>query len=73
MYRAAIVVYIIKTLVMMSLALRGNRWRLPRWQLPRARGNASAVRPGPAGSTSNSSESMVRYQLLKKVNAENEA
>ena len=32
-----------------------NTWRLrlPRWQLPRARGDVSAVRPGPAGSTSN--------------------
>ena len=30
-----------------------GRWRLSWWQLFRARGNASVVRPGPAGSTSN--------------------
>ena len=50
----------IMALAMMSLALRGNRehvqWRLPRWKLPRARGDACAIRPGPAGSTSNPSD-----------------
>ena len=44
------------TLAMMSLALRGHREHVddgdchsgspPRWQLPRARGDASAFRPG---------------------------
>ena len=44
---------IIIPLAMMSLASRTHgRWQLPWWQLPRARGDASAVRPGRVGSTS---------------------
>ena len=55
------IINIFMTLAMMSLALRGHREHVddgdchggspPRWQLPRARGDASAVRPDPAGST----------------------
>ena len=71
----------IMALAMMSLhgiarepRTRGQ-WRLPRWKLPRAHGDASAIRPGPAGSTSNPSdyrEYIVRYHLIKTVNAVNE-